>query len=99
MLTKILELFSEGIILSLSELSNRLGYTAEEIESGLEQLTRMGYIENVEFSQECGNCGGSCGGGCGSHCDSCTITHQNNTVSTRRITKKGKSYLEKKKRG
>ena len=59
MLTSILEILARKESLSMTQLAQEVGGTIKEIESALEQMEHMGYIDRQLFGQGCS--GSTCG--------------------------------------
>ena len=66
-LTSILEILALKEALSMTQLANAVGCTIRELESAMEQLKHMGYIDRDIFGQSCSNssCGSDQCEGCG----------------------------------
>ena len=84
MLRKLLVAVSDSDYLSKAKLANKLGQPVSLIESGLNQLVRMGYLAE---EQELQSCELLCG-----ICPYASMCNQN-PVQTMIITKKGEQLL------
>ena len=67
MLTSIMKILARKESLSITQLAHEVGCTIREIESALEQMEHMGYIQRELFGQTCSssNCGTVRCEGCG----------------------------------
>ena len=66
MLTRIMTVLARKESLSMTQLAHEVGCTTKELESALEQMEHMGYIQRELIGQACSN--SACGT---NHCEGC----------------------------
>jgi len=90
MLTSIMKILARKESLSMAQLAQEVGCTIREIESALEQMEHMGYIQRELLGQSCSS--SSCGG---DHCEGCGFA-SSEAFTVWELTERGQTIVSSK---
>ena len=87
MLRILLERLAQGDVVDFGRISRENSVSTPVVSAGLEFLTRLGYIERVEYPTSSG-CGGTCSG-----CTGCGVPHMKGGDGFWQITQAGREVV------
>ena len=87
MLTRIMNILARKESLSMAQLAHEVGCTIREVESALEQMEHMGYIQRELIGQSCSS--SSCGT---DHCEGCGFA-SSESFAVWELTERGQTIV------